>query len=162
VDQTLQIRRGDAADAAAIAAVTRAAYAKWTAILGREAKPMTVDYEEAVRKNRFDLLIAGGELAALVETVAEPDGLLIENVAVSPPFQGRGFGRMMLAHAEDIAASAGYGKIRLYTNQLFAANIALYLKFGYRIDGEEPFLRGVRVDMSKALTARPRAEIAPA
>ena len=157
VRQAEEIRRGVAADAAVIAAVTRAAYAKWTPILGREAKPMTVDYEEAVRKNRFDLLIVDGRAAALIETIAEPGGLLIENVAVSPPFQGRGYGRRMLAHAEDIAVAAGYGKIRLYTNQLFAANVALYLKLGFRIDSEEPFLGGVQVNMSKALTGRPPA-----
>jgi ribosomal protein S18 acetylase RimI-like enzyme len=162
VGQALEIRRAGVADAAVIAALTGAAYAKWTPILGREAKPMTVDYEEAVRKNRFDLLIVEGEAVALIETIAEPDGLLIENVAVSPSFQRRGFGRRMLAHAEDIAAAAGYGKIRLYTNQRFAANVTLYLKLGYRIDSEEPFLGGAQVNMSKALTGLPPADVARA
>ena len=39
--------------------------------------------------------------------------------------------------------------VRLYTNRLFAANVALYLRSGYAIDREEPFWGGVKVHMSK-------------
>jgi ribosomal protein S18 acetylase RimI-like enzyme len=54
---------------------------------------MTADYAEAVRKYRFDLLYSQGTRAALIETIPRSDHLLIENVAVSPLFQGRGLGR---------------------------------------------------------------------
>ncbi|MGE5513683.1 MAG: GNAT family N-acetyltransferase [Bacteroidota bacterium] len=112
---------------------------------------MTVDYVEAVRKHRFDLLYVDGTLAALIETVAESDHLLIENVAVSPPFQGRGLGRKMLAHAETLAASSGLSEIRLYTNKRFAENVRLYSRLGYRVDKEEEFMGGLVVHMSKRI-----------
>jgi GNAT superfamily N-acetyltransferase len=147
--ESLELRRAVAADAAAIRELTREAYAKWVPVIGREPKPMAADYAEALRKNRFDLLFAEGKLTALIETIAQEDCLLIENVAVSPLWQGRGIGRKLMAHAERLAASLGYGEIRLYTNRLFAENLRLYLELGYRVDSEEPFKGGWRVNMSK-------------
>ncbi len=140
------------ADAAAIAALTHEAYAKWVPIAGRKPLPMTVDYDEAVRAHRFDLLEAGGQLAALIETTPDGDKLLIVNVAVKPAFQGRGLGVRLMRHAEALAKAADLAGLRLYTNRLFAANIALYRALGYAIDGEDEIAPGaVRVNMSKSL-----------
>jgi GNAT superfamily N-acetyltransferase len=144
-----ELRQGLAPDASAIRDLTRAAYAKWVPVIGRESKPMAADYAEALRKHRFDLLYVEGELVALIETIRRADHLLIENVAVAPPFWGRGFGRKLMAHAEKMAASAGLRETRLYTNKLFAGNIQLYGKLGYRVDREEAFEGGVVVHMSK-------------
>ncbi|MFO1159822.1 MAG: GNAT family N-acetyltransferase [Reyranellaceae bacterium] len=143
------LRLAVAADAPAIRALTRLAYAKWVPVTGREPLPMRVDYEAAVRDHRFDLLYREGELAALIETVAGPDHLLIENVAVAPAFQGRGLGRTLVAHAERLAAASGLAEVRLYTNKLFTANVALYQRLGYRIDREESLNGGTAVHMSK-------------
>ena len=55
-----ELRQAVATDAPAIRDLTRAAYAKWVPLIGREPKPMTADYAEAVRKHRFDLLYAEG------------------------------------------------------------------------------------------------------
>lgn len=146
------LRRATDADIDAVRALTREAYAKWVPIAGREPKPMVADYAKAVREHRIDLLHQGGDLVALIETITQPDHLLIENVAVAPSRQGRGLGRRLLTHAEAIARAGGYGEIRLYTNKLFTANIELYRRFGYGIDREEPFSRGVIVHMRKPIT----------
>jgi ribosomal protein S18 acetylase RimI-like enzyme len=147
----VELRQGTARDASAIRELTLEAYAKWVPVIGREPKPMTADYALALRKHRFDLLYVEEKLAALIETIKEADHLLVENVAVSPSFQGRGFGRRLLAHAEKLAASSGFGEIRLYTNKLFAENVRLYGKLGYRVDREEELKGGVVVHMSKKL-----------
>ena len=110
---------------------------------------MTVDYAEAVRKHRFDLLYVAGKLAALIETIPEADHLLIENVAVSPSFQRCGFGRRLMAHAERIAASLGFSETRFDTNKLFAETVRLYSKLGYQVYREEEYKGGVAVHMSK-------------
>jgi ribosomal protein S18 acetylase RimI-like enzyme len=149
MSETWELRQATASDVADIRKLTREAYAKWVPLIGREPKPMTADYAEAVRTHRIDLLHVAGALAALIETIAEADHLLVENVAVSPAFQGRGLGRKLMAHAEQIAASRGHGEIRLYTNKLFAQNIELYRKLGYRVDREEELTIGVAVHMSK-------------
>lgn len=70
---------------------------------------------------------------------------------MAPPFQRRGFGRRLLAHAEQVAAASALGEIKLYTNPRFAGNVGLYRKLGYRVDREEEFRGGVVVHMSKAV-----------
>ena len=149
----IELRPATVADAAAIRALTRAAYAKWVEPDGREPTPMTADYDAAVHTHRFDLAYSEGALVALIETVDEGDCLLVENVAVAPARQGRGLGTHLLALAEEIARSEGKQRIRLYTNKRWAENIRLYLKLGYVIDGEDAqSMPGrTRVDMSKAL-----------
>ena len=150
----LELRRAGVADAAAIRALTRAAYAKWVALSGREPKPMTADYDAAVRAHRFDLAYEAGELVALIETVDEGEALLVENVAVAPSRQGEGLGTRLLALAETLARDLGRPTLRLYTNALWIENITLYRRLGYAIDREEEVAPGlVRVHMSKAVAA---------
>lgn len=148
---TPTLRQAAAPDAAAVRALVRAAYAKWVPLIGREPKPMGADYEKAVVAHRVDLAHLDGTLAALIETIDGADHLLVENVAVAPDFQGRGLGRLLMAHAERLAAAQGHAEMRLYTNQRFAENIQLYLALGYRIDREEESALGVTVYMSKSL-----------
>ncbi|CAN5577777.1 GNAT family N-acetyltransferase [soil metagenome] len=145
------IRHAVAEDAAAIAELTRVAYTKWVPLIGRKPRPMTVDYSLAVQSHRFDLLHCDSVLAGLIETVVEDDCLLIENVAVRPDFQGRGFGKTLLAHAESLAREAGFHRMRLYTNRMFAVNIALYESLGYVTEREETLEHGVLVHMAKPL-----------
>lgn len=147
------LRQAVASDAAAVAALTRAAYAKWVPVIGREPKPMSADYDAAIARHRIDLACLGGELAALIETIFEPEHLLIENVAVAPSFQGQGLGRFLMAHAERLAVEQRRSSVRLYTNKLFAENVRLYLALGYRIDREEESGLGVTVYMSKVVQA---------
>jgi ribosomal protein S18 acetylase RimI-like enzyme len=152
MDETTTLQEATEADAAAIRRLTREAYAKSIPASGREPTPMTVDYDEAVRRNRFDLLFVGGALAGLIETADETRQLLIVNVAVAPSFQGRGLGTKLMAIADEIARSLGRRRIRLYTNQRWQENVRLYLKLGYRIDSEELIDGGMfRVNMSKDL-----------
>ena len=147
----LTLRRAEAADAAAVRALTRAAYAKWVPVIGREPKPMTANYQTAVRLNRIDLAYDNGAPVGLIETIDRSDHLLIENVAVAPERHGQGIGRALMAHAEAIARAAGYRDVRLYTNQRFETNVQLYLRLGYVIDREAESELGVTVYMSKRL-----------
>ena len=149
--ETMIIESARADDAAAIRDLTRAAYAKWVPVIGREPLPMAADYDHAVRHHRIDLLRLDGDLAGLIEMIPATDHLLIENVAVALAFQGHGIGRRLMAHAEETARALGVSEVRLYTNKLFAANIGFYLALGYGVDREEPFRGGWTVHMSKRL-----------
>jgi ribosomal protein S18 acetylase RimI-like enzyme len=152
---SVEIRPATLQDAARIRDLTRAAYAKWVAVIGREPLPMQADYDRAVREHAIDLLTDSGALVGLIETIPRPDHLWIENVAVSPDRQGRGYGRRLLAHAETRAAEQGRGEIRLMTNAAFAANLALYARLGYETDRIEPFRGGTVAYMSKRVDTRP-------
>ncbi|MDR3531520.1 MAG: GNAT family N-acetyltransferase [Rhodopila sp.] len=150
-ERGVELRRATAADAPSIRELTRAAYAKWVPVIGREPKPMVADYHDAVINHLIDLLYVDGNLAALIETIPATNHLLVENIAVSPAYQGYGYGRKLMDHAEKLSASLGLPETRLYTNKLFAENVRFYRKLGYRVDREEAFKGGVVVHMSKRL-----------
>ena len=153
MDEGPTLRRATPSDAIAIRDLSRAAYAKWVAVLGLEPRPMTAAYAVAVRDHAIDLLQVGGELAALTEMRPERDHLLVVNLAVQPAVQGRGYGRALLAHAEGFARSLRLAEVRLYTNSRFTGNLRLYGRLGYRVDHEEvvPGI-GVAVHMGKSLS----------
>jgi len=147
-----EFRTAQSEDAEIIREVVRSAYARWIPVIGREPRPMIVDYEQAVRDHRIDLMFMDFKMVGLVETMLRDDHLWIENVAVRPEDQGRGFGRLLLTHAEHQAVEAGRGEIRLLTNAAFEANVALYEKAGYTIVDREPFMGGTTIYMSKSLS----------
>jgi len=151
VIEAFSLRLATIEDADAIRSLTRESYSKWVSVIGREPLPMTADYVEAVKQHRIDLLHLDGKLTALIEMIPKTDHLLIENVAVSPSFQGRGLGRKLLAHAEQVTVFLGLSEIKLYTNKLFTENVQLYTKFGYGVDREEVWTGGVIVHMSKSV-----------
>ena len=147
----LSFRRPGATDASAVRELTRAAYAKWIPVIGREPKPMGADYSVTVRDHLVDLLIDGENLVGLIEMVPGGDHLLIENVAVRPDSQGNGLGHRLMLHAEQVAQKLRFSEVRLYTNSRFKENIRLYISLGYAIDSQDQIGDGFRVNMSKRL-----------
>jgi GNAT superfamily N-acetyltransferase len=145
------IRLATIDDAAAITALTRTAYSKWIPLIGREPLPMKADHAAHIRNHRADLLFVGEDLAALVETIERDVDLLIESVAVDPVFQKRGYGRKMVAYAEQLAREAGLITVRLYTNQMFEENLRLYASLGYEIEREEALNGGFVIHMVKVV-----------
>jgi GNAT superfamily N-acetyltransferase len=63
--------------------------------------------------------------------VAQPDHLLLENVAVLPAAQGRGIGARLMTQAEDLARSLHFSEIWLYTNEAMTQNLTYHLRRGY-------------------------------
>jgi GNAT superfamily N-acetyltransferase len=90
-----------------------------------------------------------GSAAFLGAGVHESDHLLVVNLAVSPAFQGRGYGRVLLDYAEQLAGSLRLPEVKLFTNKQFTTNVEFYMRRGYTIDGEEPFMGGFLVHFAK-------------
>jgi N-acetylglutamate synthase-like GNAT family acetyltransferase len=149
--KTLPIRTALPHEASAIAALARAAYAKWVPVLGREPRPMQADYETAITQHRFDVIEMDGKIVASLETEPRSDHYWIESVAVAPDLQGQGVGRRLLAYAEHLAREAGLSEMRLLTNGKMMDNRKLYVSVGYTEDLEEPFGDGTVVYLSKRL-----------
>jgi len=82
--QKKSFRRATASDAGTVRDVTRAAYAKQVAAIGREPKQMTANDEQAVPDHAIDLLEEDRRPIALIEIIPSPSHLLIENIAVLP------------------------------------------------------------------------------
>lgn len=127
----LKLRRAGVADAPAVSSLTRAVYAKWVAVIGRQPRPMSADYIAVVTAHWIDLYDDDGALLALIEMIPHDGFLLVENIAVHGGHQGRGIGAALLDHASRVARSAGLAELRLYTNAAFQSNLAYYRKRGF-------------------------------
>jgi ribosomal protein S18 acetylase RimI-like enzyme len=144
------IRLGRPEDLPAIRALVQRAYEHYIARIGRKPGPLLDDYAALVSKKRVHVLSDDGIKGILV-LIPEDRAMLLDNIAVDPDAQGRGYGRSLLEFAEQSALAAGCESIRLYTNEAMTENIALYSRIGYveTHRAEENGLR--RVYMSKRL-----------
>ena len=125
------LRRATDADAEAITELVIAAYRNYEPLIGRTPMPMLVHYADAVRENEIWVLELDGALVGVLELQPRADQMWVENVAVAPRWQGRGFGRLLLRHAEVEAARHDLHEIGLLTNEHYVDNIALYTRHGY-------------------------------
>ncbi|WP_229478716.1 GNAT family N-acetyltransferase [Mycolicibacterium mageritense] len=127
-----RIRQAVVDDAVPITRIVTDAYTPYVDRIGRSPAPMGVDYHALVTQTDHVRVLADVDgVAGVIVLVPEADHLLIENVAVAPRAQGRGYGRSLLRYAEQQARLAGYGETRLYTNVAMVENLALYSRLGY-------------------------------
>lgn len=147
------IRLAEPADQAAIEAIVRAAYAVYIPRIGKPPGPMLDDYARLIADGAVSVIEeAGAEIAALIVLIPKPDHLLLDNIAVRPDRQGKGFGRALIDHAEREAMRQGLREIRLYTHETMTENIALYTRIGF-VETERRHDGGYdRVFMAKRLT----------
>jgi ribosomal protein S18 acetylase RimI-like enzyme len=147
----IQIRVASITDCQAVEAIVQAAYAPYVPRIGRKPGPMLDDYPRLIREKRVYVLVAEEIIFGILVLVSQEGSMLLDNVAVSPEAQGRGYGRKLLEFAEQSAADAGYDSISLYTNEAMVENIALYSRIGFveTHRAEEKGLR--RIYMSKSL-----------
>lgn len=150
----MNLRAARPEDLAAIVSLTQAAYAPYTALFGGPPIPITEDYAPRIGRGEVWLLESGGELAGVLTLERHEDHAMIFSVAVSPAFQGKGFGIKLLNHADRQTRQWGLPETRLYTNAKMERNIALYLAYGYRETGRRPnpYRPGwMLVDMAKPI-----------
>ena len=127
----MTLRPAGAADAPRLAGIVRAAYGGYVASIGVTPGPLGDDYAEVVARGGTTVAERAGEVAGLIVLDVDPEGFVVENVAVDPAHQGAGVGRALLEHAEAAARTAGFESIHLWTHERMAANLALYRKIGY-------------------------------
>lgn len=138
-------------DADAIRDLTRAVYAKYAQLMGREPLTMQVDQAAAIRDHQVWVLAQDGFLLASVELIPEQDCLAVENVAVAEAMQGQGVGRRLMAFAEQEARRQGHGELPLHTNETMVENIGLYASIGYAVIERVPHRGADIVHMRKVL-----------
>ena len=126
------MRLAQPADLALVTAISHDAYAGYEPLLGILPMPAQEDYAPRIAAGQVWLL---GEAGVLVFE-RHPDHALIYSVALRPAAQGQGQGRLLLDHAEALAA--GLPELRLYTNALMTRNIALYTRRGFVETGRGP------------------------
>lgn len=118
-------------DLAAVEAVVHAAYARHVPRIGREPGPMLDDYAALIGNRHVHVLCDEGGVCGVLVLFPDDHAMLLDNVAVHPGKQGRGYGRALIAYAEKTARERGLRTIRLYTNEAMVENIALYESLGF-------------------------------
>jgi ribosomal protein S18 acetylase RimI-like enzyme len=147
------IRPAHADDAAAVGQLVHDAYTHYVARLGKPPGPMLDDFARRIADEQVWILEDDGALAGiLVLEDAENGALLLDNVAVAPTAQGKGYGRALVEFAEAEARRRGHTQVRLYTNEVMTENIALYRRLGFAETGRVSEKGYERVYMAKPLS----------
>jgi ribosomal protein S18 acetylase RimI-like enzyme len=140
-------------DLAAVEAIVQSAYARYVPLMGQKPGPMLDDYATLIEAEHVYVLSDEGGISGILVLIPEEQAMLLDNVAISPDAQGRGYGRVLIAFAERMARERGLRAIRLYTNEAMMENVALYRRLGFveTHRAEEHGFR--RVYMTKLLDA---------
>jgi ribosomal protein S18 acetylase RimI-like enzyme len=128
----LRPRPARAQEADALRQLVTDAYTHYIARMGKPPGPMLDDYARRIADGQAWVLEIDDAIAGLIVLEDDGDTLLLDNVAVSPAAQGKGYGRTLIAFAEAEARRRGNVALRLYTNVLMTENITLYERLGFR------------------------------
>lgn len=92
---------------------------------------MLDDYAARIAERSVYVLESGGSIAGVLVLLPGEGSLLLDNVAVDPALQGRGYGRALIDFAEAEARRRGCPEMRLYTHETMVENLRLYARLGY-------------------------------
>jgi ribosomal protein S18 acetylase RimI-like enzyme len=84
-----------------------------------------------IAQRRAWVLEVERRIVGFIDLREDPEALGIANIAVVPAEQGKGYGKRLLAFAEEEAKRRGYREVRLYVNSLMTENIAMYEHVGF-------------------------------
>jgi len=110
------------------------AYKHYETRMGTKPGPMLTEYEKAIENNITYVIEEDkiGIIGVLI-LITSKTTCLLENIAIQPSVQGKGYGKVLLQLAEQTAEELGYEYIELYTNEMMHENIILYKKINYQI-----------------------------
>ena len=128
----------DAVVADAMKSCVELAYQQYIAVIGKIPGPMLDDYTRVVLQHRAFVGEFDQHIVGILVLIKQVDGILLDNVAVNPVYQGKGFGKKLVDFAEAEAVRQGFSSLELYTHELMTANYTTYLRLGYEeIDRRE-------------------------
>jgi ribosomal protein S18 acetylase RimI-like enzyme len=131
------VEKATPADAAEIKPIVDAAFSKYTERLGMLPAAMTADYAALARtQNLYVLRVKDAVLGAIL-LMQEGDSIKVSNLVVHPGAHGRGYGRMLMEYAEEMARARGLPALTLFTNERMHENITLYTKTGFMETGRK-------------------------
>ncbi len=125
------IRPATIADASAMKSCVEQAYQKYVAVIGKKPGPMLDDYERVISRHQAFIAEFENSMVGILVLIKASEGLLLDNIAVKPVYQGKGFARTLVDFAEAEAIRQGFSCLELYTHELMTANYQAYLRLGY-------------------------------
>ncbi len=138
----------------AIRTIVEAAYAPYVQRIGRPPAPVAADYPALVEAGDAWVCVSGGRVVGVLVIRPARDALELENVAIDPACQGRGYGRALISFAERRARELGLPGVTLYTNEAMVENLRLYPRLGFVETGRRVEDGYRRVFFRKSLDAR--------
>ncbi len=152
-DPKRAIRLAVPAEADTLRAIVHDAYRHYISRMGKPPGPMQDDYTARIAAGQAWVLEDAGQVVGVLVLEDQEGGCLLDNIAVRPSGQGKGYGRDLLRFAEDTARARGFAAIILYTHVLMVENQALYRRIGYVETGRVNEKGFERVYMRKTLSA---------
>ncbi len=141
-------------DEAAVTQVVEAAFVDYAQAMGRPWPGPYPWMASAIADGEVWWLDAPERIGAAMMW-RDDDTLYINQIAIEPDQQGKGFGAKALTAIEDKARADGVRQIHLYTAQIFTRLVAFYSREGYRVLRVGPSPSGrddrLRVFMVKAI-----------
>lgn len=125
------VRPATAEDERWVSDCVNAAYGPFVAAIGRLPAPMVDDYGALIGRGVVHIAEVDGERVGVGVMWAKDDHFYVDNLAVLPDSHGSGVGTELLRVADALAAAAGLGEVRLYTNEVMTSNMAYYPRRGY-------------------------------
>ncbi|MGB0389408.1 MAG: GNAT family N-acetyltransferase, partial [Ardenticatenaceae bacterium] len=89
------------------------------------------DYSQIIAQHTVSVIEEKGSIVGVVVLMEKEDGMLLDNVAVDPDYQGQGLGRQLIEWAHAEVHRRGFDQISLYTHEKMTQNIHIYQKLGY-------------------------------
>ncbi len=133
----LVVETAKAEDVPAIKPMVDAAYSKYIERLGKLPAAMTADYDKLVETQSLYVLRVSGNVVGSILLSRDDDSIKVNNLVVDPSAQGRGYSRVLMDHAEDMARAQGLAAVTLFTNEKMHENITLYRKIGFTETGRK-------------------------
>ncbi|KAJ5682178.1 hypothetical protein N7462_005343 [Penicillium macrosclerotiorum] len=129
----LTITRATPEDVKAIKTMVDAAYAKYIDRIGKPPAPMTEDYQEVIQSREVFVLREKIKTVGSIVLMYDADSssAKIDNLVVDPMSQGRGYARVLMEYAEEIANSENLSALTLYTNVKMYENLEIYRRMGF-------------------------------
>lgn len=101
---------------------------------------MLANYDEMLETH--DIFVLQDEANEIVGSIVlavdqNTHSVEITNLVVGPAVQGRGYARVLLNCAEDVARSESCSVLTLYTNVKMYENLGMYVKMGFVETGRQ-------------------------
>ncbi len=135
VEFELTIRFAKQNDLASVQLCAAVAYQPYVPRMGKKPAPMIADFSNLIDCQNLYVLEYSNQIVGYVVFHSKSDHMFLENVAVFPIHQGKGFGRKLIEFVEAQANQAGKSAVELYTNEKMTENFSYYLRHGYKETG---------------------------